>query len=150
VILDSLALRYASVLRTIEALTGREVAGIHDYLNQATANAAGGPGLAGRGHRDRRPDRAPHPPKRIRLSSRGNDPDAGDRSHQPPVLLPLGLQLLHEALELRVALQGIEARVLLEIGAAGKAVRRRPLQPLERLVLFPMAAYADAMKYSVW
>jgi hypothetical protein len=65
-------------------------------------------------------------------------------------LLPLGLQLLHEGLELRVALQGIEARVLLEIGAAGKAVRRRPLQPLERLALFPMAAYADAMKYSVW
>jgi rhamnulokinase len=55
VILDSLALRYASVLDTIEALTGREVPGIHivgggslnAYLNQATADAAGRPVLAG-------------------------------------------------------------------------------------------------------
>lgn len=55
VILDSLALRYASVVRTIESLTGRPVPGIHivgggsqnDYLNQATADAAGRPVLAG-------------------------------------------------------------------------------------------------------
>ncbi len=55
VILDSLALRYASVVRTIERLTGREIPGIHvvgggsqnDALNQATANAAGKPVLAG-------------------------------------------------------------------------------------------------------
>lgn len=47
VILDSLAFRYASVLRTIEELTGRHVAGVqivgggsrNDYLNQATADA---------------------------------------------------------------------------------------------------------------
>src|SRR2546423_1273884 len=46
VILDSLALRYASVLRTIESLTGRRVSGVqvvgggsrNDYLNQATAD----------------------------------------------------------------------------------------------------------------
>ena len=46
-ILDSLALRYASVLRTIEGMTGKEIHGIHvvgggslnAYLNQATANA---------------------------------------------------------------------------------------------------------------
>jgi rhamnulokinase len=55
VVLDSLALRYASVVRTIEDLTGRTVPGIHivgggslnSYLNQATANAAGRPVLAG-------------------------------------------------------------------------------------------------------
>lgn len=55
VVLDSLALRYASVVRTIEELTGSAVPGIHivgggsrnDYLNQATANAAGRPVLAG-------------------------------------------------------------------------------------------------------
>jgi rhamnulokinase len=55
VVLDSLALRYASVLRTIEQLTGEPVAGVHivgggsrnDYLNQATANATGLPVLAG-------------------------------------------------------------------------------------------------------
>jgi rhamnulokinase len=54
-ILDSLALRYASVLRTIEELTGERIRGIqvvgggsqNDYLNQATANAAGKPVLAG-------------------------------------------------------------------------------------------------------
>jgi rhamnulokinase len=55
VILDSLALRYASVVRTIEGLTGQPVPGIHivgggcrnDYLNQATADAAGRPVMAG-------------------------------------------------------------------------------------------------------
>jgi len=55
VVLDSLALRYASVLATIEELTGRDVPGIHivgggsrnAYLNQATADAAGRPVLAG-------------------------------------------------------------------------------------------------------
>jgi rhamnulokinase len=55
VILDSLALRYASVVTTIERLTGRDVEGLHivgggsqnDYLNQATANATGRPVLAG-------------------------------------------------------------------------------------------------------
>lgn len=55
VILDSLALRYASVLATIETLTGERVPGIHivgggsqnDYLNQATADAALLPVLAG-------------------------------------------------------------------------------------------------------
>lgn len=55
VILDSLAFRYASVLRTIEALTGRRIEGVqivgggsrNDYLNQATADAAGRPVLAG-------------------------------------------------------------------------------------------------------
>lgn len=55
VILDSLALRYASVLRTIELLTGRSIEGIqivgggsqNDYLNQATATATGLPVLAG-------------------------------------------------------------------------------------------------------
>jgi rhamnulokinase len=48
VVLDSLALRYASVLRTIERLTGARIHGVrvvgggsrNDYLNQATANAA--------------------------------------------------------------------------------------------------------------
>jgi rhamnulokinase len=55
VILDSLALRYASVVSTIEQLTGETVPGIHiagggclnDYLDQATADAAGKPVLAG-------------------------------------------------------------------------------------------------------
>ncbi len=54
-ILDSLALRYASVLRSIEMLTNREILGVqivgggsqNDYLNQATANATGLPVLAG-------------------------------------------------------------------------------------------------------
>jgi rhamnulokinase len=54
-ILDSLALRYASVLRTIEILIGRKIRGVHivgggsqnEYLNQATANATGLPVLAG-------------------------------------------------------------------------------------------------------
>lgn len=49
VILDSLAFRYASVLRTVESLTGRKPAGVqivggggrNDYLNQATADASG-------------------------------------------------------------------------------------------------------------
>jgi len=48
-ILDSLALRYASVLRAIESLTGRKIEGVHivgggsrnDYLNAATATATG-------------------------------------------------------------------------------------------------------------
>jgi rhamnulokinase len=55
VILDSLALRYASVLGTIESLTNRKISGVqivgggsqNDYLNQATANATGRPVLAG-------------------------------------------------------------------------------------------------------
>jgi rhamnulokinase len=55
IILDSLAFRYASVIGTIEALTGRHIPGIHivgggalnRYLNQATANATGRPVLAG-------------------------------------------------------------------------------------------------------
>ena len=55
VVLDSLAFRYASVVRTIEGLTGQPVPGIHivgggcqnDYLNQATADAAGRPVVAG-------------------------------------------------------------------------------------------------------
>ena len=55
VILDSLAFRYASVLRAAESLTGDEVAGVqivgggsrNDYLNQATADASGLPVLAG-------------------------------------------------------------------------------------------------------
>jgi rhamnulokinase len=55
VVLDSLALRYASVVRTIEELTGAPVPGVHivgggcrnDYLNQATADAAERPVLAG-------------------------------------------------------------------------------------------------------
>jgi rhamnulokinase len=54
-ILDSLALRYASVLRTIESLTGTAIAGVHivgggsrnHYLDQATADATGLPVLAG-------------------------------------------------------------------------------------------------------
>jgi rhamnulokinase len=55
VVLDSLALRYASVLRTIEILTGRTVGGVqvvggggqNGYLSQATANATGRPVDAG-------------------------------------------------------------------------------------------------------
>jgi rhamnulokinase len=55
VVLDSLALRYASVVRTAERLTGEPVPGIHivggggqnEYLNQATADASGRPVLAG-------------------------------------------------------------------------------------------------------
>ncbi len=55
IILDSLALRYASILDTIETLTGAPIPGIHivgggclnEYLNQATANAAQRPVLAG-------------------------------------------------------------------------------------------------------
>jgi rhamnulokinase len=55
VVLDSLAFRYASVVRTIESLTGEAVPGLHivgggcqnDYLNQATADAARRPVLAG-------------------------------------------------------------------------------------------------------
>jgi rhamnulokinase len=54
-VLDSLAFRYASVVRTIERLTGEPVPGIHivgggcqnDYLNQATADAAERPVRAG-------------------------------------------------------------------------------------------------------
>jgi len=54
-VLDSLALRYASVIRTIESLIGRKVRGVHivgggsrnDYLNQATATATGLPVKAG-------------------------------------------------------------------------------------------------------
>ena len=55
VVLDSLALRYASLVRTIETLTGRAIPGIHivgggslnEYLNQATADASGRPVVAG-------------------------------------------------------------------------------------------------------
>jgi rhamnulokinase len=55
IILDSLALRYASVIDKIERLTGSPVPGLHivgggclnAYLNQATANAAQRPVLAG-------------------------------------------------------------------------------------------------------
>jgi rhamnulokinase len=55
VILDSLAARYASVVDTLETLTGRTIPGIHivgggsqnDYLNQATATAARRPVVAG-------------------------------------------------------------------------------------------------------
>ena len=51
VILDSLAFRYASVLRTVESLTNQQIEGVrimgggsqNAYLNQATANAAGLP-----------------------------------------------------------------------------------------------------------
>ena len=54
-ILDSLALRYASVIHTIEKLTDCHIKGVqivgggsqNDYLNQATANATGKPVLAG-------------------------------------------------------------------------------------------------------
>jgi len=55
IILDSLAFRYASVLRRIESLTGRKIRGIqivgggsrNDYLNQVTANITGLPVVAG-------------------------------------------------------------------------------------------------------
>ena len=55
VILDSLAFRYASVLKSIQSLTGERIHGVHivgggsknDYLNQATANVTGLPVLAG-------------------------------------------------------------------------------------------------------
>jgi rhamnulokinase len=54
-VLDSLACRYASVLRAVESLTGRPVTGVHvvgggsrnRYLNQATATATDRPVLAG-------------------------------------------------------------------------------------------------------
>jgi rhamnulokinase len=54
-ILDSLAFRYASVLRTIELLTGRKIEGVqiigggsqNSYLNQAAANATELPVSAG-------------------------------------------------------------------------------------------------------
>lgn len=54
-ILDSLAFRYASVLRTAETLTGKTIRGVqiigggsrNSYLNQATANATGLPVCAG-------------------------------------------------------------------------------------------------------
>jgi len=54
-ILDSLAFRYASVLQTVELLTGRKVNGVqiigggsqNAYLNQATANATSLPVCAG-------------------------------------------------------------------------------------------------------
>ncbi|HEX3101324.1 MAG TPA: FGGY-family carbohydrate kinase, partial [Pyrinomonadaceae bacterium] len=55
VIFDSLALRYASVLRSIDLLTGRKLEGIqilgggghNRYLNQLTADASGLPARAG-------------------------------------------------------------------------------------------------------
>src|SRR5262249_42291706 len=55
VILDSLAMRYASVLNSIQSLTGRKLRGVHivgggsrnDYLNQATADATQLPVVAG-------------------------------------------------------------------------------------------------------
>ena len=55
VVLDSLAMRYASTIATLERLTGRPVPGVHvvgggsqnDYLNQATANATQKPVTAG-------------------------------------------------------------------------------------------------------
>lgn len=55
VILDSLALRYGSVLRAIESLTGEKIKGVqivgggsrNGYLNQATATVVGLPVLAG-------------------------------------------------------------------------------------------------------
>jgi rhamnulokinase len=55
IILDSLAFRYASVLRLIEGLTGERIKGVqvigggsrNVYLNQATANATGLTTLAG-------------------------------------------------------------------------------------------------------
>ena len=55
VILDSLAIRYASVLRTIESLTNQAIKGVriigggsqNAYLNQATANATGLPVVSG-------------------------------------------------------------------------------------------------------
>jgi rhamnulokinase len=55
IILDSLALRYASILETLERLTGAPIPGIHvvgggslnEYLNRATADASGRPVVAG-------------------------------------------------------------------------------------------------------
>lgn len=55
IILDSLAFRYASVLQTIENLTGEKIAGVqivggggrNDYLNQMTASSCGLPVQAG-------------------------------------------------------------------------------------------------------
>jgi len=55
VILDSLALRYGSIIATIESVTGRAIRGIHivgggsrnAYLNQATATVTSVPVLAG-------------------------------------------------------------------------------------------------------
>ncbi len=55
IILDSLAFRYASVLRAIESLTNQEINGVqivgggslNDYLNRATAEATGKTVLAG-------------------------------------------------------------------------------------------------------
>src|SRR6185295_11710282 len=55
VILDSLAFRYKSVVRTIESLTNKTIKGVlivgggsqNNYLNQATATATGLPVLAG-------------------------------------------------------------------------------------------------------
>jgi rhamnulokinase len=55
VVLDSLAFRYASVIRTIESLTGQRIKGVqivgggsrNDYLNQMTANATSLPVVAG-------------------------------------------------------------------------------------------------------
>jgi rhamnulokinase len=55
VILDSLAFRYASILKTIESLTGQRIRGVqivgggsrNDYLNQMTANATNLPVVAG-------------------------------------------------------------------------------------------------------
>ena len=55
IILDSLAFRYASVLKTIESLTGQRISGVqivgggsrNDYLNQMTANATNLPVVAG-------------------------------------------------------------------------------------------------------
>jgi rhamnulokinase len=55
VVLDSLALRYASVVETIVGVTGSDVRGVHivgggsrnEYLNQATADATGRLVLAG-------------------------------------------------------------------------------------------------------
>jgi rhamnulokinase len=55
IIIDSLALRYASIIADIERLTGDPVPGVHivgggslnDLLNQATADASGRPVLAG-------------------------------------------------------------------------------------------------------
>lgn len=55
IVLDSLAFRYASVLKTIESLTGQKIRGVqivgggsrNDYLNQMTANATNLPVAAG-------------------------------------------------------------------------------------------------------
>jgi rhamnulokinase len=55
VILDSLAFRYASVLNSLQSLTGHRIHGVrivgggckNDYLNQMTANATGLPVFAG-------------------------------------------------------------------------------------------------------